>query len=699
MNPTQKRSAGRPQNLRNVFLFLALTALFFPGRPAEAKHSKPAETPKTKEVYVQQLGPSPEDEKPDRMDIYRAVPPNKPLQNSTRFKVVDDFSSKELKNRLGGTWSIKDVQKKKVKLEMNKQDSREVRPGGSLDIKLDLNRGERLELSSSLERLDMSQAHFFALKCKVEASPQNPFEEKIHVALTDWSGKTVMRDITEACLETKQWNDVILPMSFFYGIDRDQIDRITFMVAAQQNRARGKISLDEIVFFGGQEVGFESTIDNLRGFPRVVFDEARRKELSKIKDDKKLLFEIAKDTFRYFENGVSRENNLVSDHLKTGDFPMAAMYTSPTNIAMELLAIVGAVELGIITKKEGAERTQAILKTVKKLKKWKGFFYNYYETTRLNVTREFVSSIDNAWIAISLVVARQAFPGEIAQNATAIIDEMHFQEFLDPENNHLVIGYDVARQAPTPYHYGMLVTEARAMSFLAIGKGDLHREHWWYLYRTAPDAWEWQSQKPQGKWVESDRINYFQGYYQEGGKKFVPSWGGSLFEFLMPTLVLNEKDYSKKGLGLNDKIATEIQRDYALKEKKYPLWGISPAAVASGRQWSYGEYGFKKLGVKGYPDKGVITPYAGFLALETLPKDAVENIRKWLTFETYGEYGLYDSITFPGNRVNSQYLALDQGMILVAITNYLKKGIIQDLFHKDPIAKKAVDLLKKEDFF
>ncbi len=685
--------------MRNVFLFLAMLVPFLLGHEAAAKSPRPAGSSQHKEVYVQQLGPAPEDEKLDSMSIYRAVAANKSLLSSTRFRVVDDFASGDLKNRLGGVWTVGDTKGKKVRIEPDKQDSREVRSGGSLDIKVDLNRGEKLAVTSSLEKLDMSKASFFALKCKVEAPPQMPFEGKIGVSLTDWADNTVLRDITDYCTETKRWNDAILPMSLFQGLDLNQLGRVTVTVAAQKNRARGKVSIDEVVFFGPPEVGFESTIDNLKGFPRVAFDEARRRKLLKIIDDEKLLLEIAKDTFRYFKNAANRENHLVSDHIKTGDFPIAAMYTSPTNIAMDLLATVGAIELEIITRKEGTERVLAILKALKKLKKWKGFFYNYYEITRLNVSREFVSSIDNAWLAISLVVVRQAFPGEIAEKATAIINEMNFQEFLDPENNHLAIGYDVARQVMTPYHYGLIATEARAMSFFAIGKGDLPREHWWYLYRTAPDAWDWQGQKPQGKWVERDRVNYFQGYYQLDGKKFVPSWGGSLFEFLMPTLVLDEKSYSEKALGLNDRIVTELQRDYALKEKKYPLWGISSAAVASGRQWAYGEFGYKKLGAKGYPDKGVITPHAGFLALETLPRDAIRNIRQWLTFMTYGEYGFYDSITFPSKKVNSQYLALDQGMIFVAITNYLKKGVIQDLFHKDPIAKKAVDLLRKEEFF
>ena len=297
------------------------------------------------------------------------------------------------------------------------------------------------------------------------------------------------------------------------------------------------------------------------------------------------------------------------------------------------------------------------------------------------------------------MVVRQAFPGEIARKATILLDRFHFQEFLDPDTNHLAIGYDLERQSLTPYHYGMLVTEARAMSLYGIGKGDLPPEHWWYLYRTAPDAWEWQTQKPQGKMVEHDKISYFQGYYKDGGKKFVPSWGGSLFEFLMPTMVLREQKFAPKGLGLNDKIVTELQRHYALQEKKYPVWGISPSATADGRRWMYGEYGVKKLGVKGYSDKGVITPHASFLALDALPKDAIRNIRKLLTFGIYGEYGFYDTISFPSKKVNTQYLALDQGMVLIPIANYLKKGVIQEYFHKDPVGKKAKELLGQEDFF
>lgn len=707
MNLRAKRLSEAVKILKAAF-FLGLTAVFIfqNGFAAPKETYNKKTTPRIfssptshEDTPIQQIGPVEEEPALDGLRLYDVVLPQKPLLSSTQFKLVDDFNSSGPKNRFNAEWVVEVNEKNHVKLERNKEDSRGLHRGGSLLVRFDLRKGESLNLVSPLARLDMSAAHFFALKCKVEPVGKNYFDGRILVSLTDWAGKTVGRDVTRACGENASWNNAILPISVFQGIDLNQLDHLDITVEAPDQRVLGKLGLDEITFFGHAEVGFESTEDNLKGFPKVVFDARRRDELVKTANDTRMLTEIARDTWGYFEKAVNKASDLVVDHFKVGDSPMAAMYTSPTNIAMDLMGSVAAMELGFISREEAAQRVARIFKTLQKLKKWKGFFFNFYETTRLNVTTNFISSVDNSWLAIAFVVARQAFPGEIAREATVFLKEMNFQEFLDPENNHLSLGYDMDRDMPAPYHYGMLVTEARAMSLLGIGKGDLPRQHWWYLFRTAPEAWDWQTQRPQGRMVEREGVSYFQGYYEDGPRKFVPSWGGSLFEFLMPSLVINEKKLAPQGLGLNNRIATEIHRDYALKEKKYPVWGISPASTSSGRQWQYNEYGVKKLGAKGYPDKGVITPYAAFLALESLPRDAVKNIRQMLTYNIYGECGFYDSISFPGERVNPQYLALDQGMILLALANHLKKGVIQGYFQKDPIFQNAKDLLEEEAFF
>ena len=123
---------------------------------------------------------------------------------------------------------------------------------------------------------------------------------------------------------------------------------------------------------------------------------------------------------------------------------------------------------------------------------------------------------------------------------------------------------------------------------------------------------------------------------------------------------------------------------------------MSPSCVPEG---GYSEYGVKPLGMKGYKP-GVVTPHATFLALEFIPKEAIKNIRTMLEkYNAYGEYGFYDSINVETGKVAMEYMCLDQAMSFIAINNYLNNGAIRRRFHNDPIAKKAEDLLKVENFF
>ena len=169
-----------------------------------------------------------------------------------------------------------------------------------------------------------------------------------------------------------------------------------------------------------------------------------------------------------------------------------------------------------------------------------------------------------------------------------------------------------------------------------------------------------------------------------------------MFEALMPTLILDEKKLARKGLGLNDERHAKIQADYALQKLGYSIFGMSPSCVPEG---GYSEYGVKSLGMKGYK-AGVVTPHATFLALEFIPNEAVKNIRTMLEkYNAYGEYGFYDSINVETGQVAMEYMCLDQAMSFIALNNYLNNGAIRRRFHNDPIAKKAEELLKVENFF
>lgn len=632
------------------------------------------------------------------------IPSNKDLRSTPQFLVLDDFNNPELKNRFGSPWIVEEVNPEKIKTQFVSEDAIQETRGNSLVFHLNLEAGEKAIFKSSLKGLDASQANAIVLKCRANTEDGTVPIGKLEITLKDVDGHSQTGDLTPQCLLNSkpplEWKDGIIPRATFGGPDWNKLEEIEVVFTAEKGPFKGPVILDELALYGKGDVEFLSKKDNLIGFPTFVYATDRKNQLLAEPDNEKLLYEIARDTWKYFENAIDQNTQLPVDHIRVGDPGDIGAYTTPTNLAMYFLACVSAYELGFIPKKEAVRKIQKTFDTLKRMKRWKGFHYNYYNTATLQVTRDYISSVDAGWLAAAWVVIRQAFPKELGKDATRFLENINFYEFYDEGLGQVRLGFDGVKNDYAPYHYGLIATEARVMSFVGVGKGDLPREHWYFIYRTPPERWKWQNQIPQGKDVEHERVTYFQGYYTYQGRKFVPSWGGSLFEFLMPTLVLKERELAPKSFGLNNRVATEIQIDYGLNRQGYPIWGFSPAATSSGRQIRYAEYGVKYLGAKGYKDEGVISPHASILALDTLPDHVIDNLRRMLSlYEVYGEYGLYDSINVRTGSVSTQYLALDQGMILAAIANYLKKGTIQEYFHRDKIGKRAEGLLGQEVWF
>jgi hypothetical protein len=179
--------------------------------------------------------------------------------------------------------------------------------------------------------------------------------------------------------------------------------------------------------------------------------------------------------------------------------------------------------------------------------------------------------------------------------------------------------------------------------------------------------------------------------------RFVPSWGGSMFEAMMPTLLVDERRLAPRSLGRNGERHVEIQRRYALEELGLPVWGMSPAA--SPEPNGYAEFGARPLGVQGYPATAV-TPHAAALALGFEPEAATANLRRLAElYPIYGEYGFYDSVDPRSGAVGQVYLTLDQSMLFLALVNHLQGGVIQERFAADPIAAHALSILGEEDLF
>jgi hypothetical protein len=187
------------------------------------------------------------------------------------------------------------------------------------------------------------------------------------------------------------------------------------------------------------------------------------------------------------------------------------------------------------------------------------------------------------------------------------------------------------------------------------------------------------------------------GYYEWQGIRYVPSWGGSMFEALMPTLVVDEVKAAPASLGANDVAHAVVQRRYALETLGYPVWGLSPSSVPPGE--GYHEFGVRVLGARGY-GAGVVTPHASALALAVTPGEATANLRRLAErYDLYGDFGLYDAVDPTSGEVARTYLALDQAMILIALANHLHPHAVTDLFARDPIAARALAILGDERFF
>jgi hypothetical protein len=243
----------------------------------------------------------------------------------------------------------------------------------------------------------------------------------------------------------------------------------------------------------------------------------------------------------------------------------------------------------------------------------------------------------------------------------------------------------------------MFYSEARLGSLIAIGRHQVPQEHWFKMARTLPTEMTWQSGVPiDRKQEKRGGFEWTSGHYHWHGRNVVPSWGGSLFEALMPLLVLDELQHAPKNLGQNDRVHTALHRIHALEDLHYPVWGMSPSSTPGSH--AYAEYGVRPLGVAGYP-AGVVSPHAAALALMTEPQDAISNLRTLAKdFKAYGDFGFYDAVDPISKEVATDYLCLNQAMILVALTNHLRNHAIQRHFEADPITQAVLPLLKIETF-
>ena len=265
----------------------------------------------------------------------------------------------------------------------------------------------------------------------------------------------------------------------------------------------------------------------------------------------------------------------------------------------------------------------------------------------------------------------------VADQARAIAFAMDFSFLYRPERRLLSIGFRVETEEVDAACYDMLASEARLTSLFAVAKGDLPTEHWYKLGRHVVAV---------------------------GSRGALVSWSGSMFEYLMPPLVMQERQGGI--LNQTNNLIVQEQMNYA--RKLGTPWGISEAAFnASDHQmnYQYSNFGVPTLGLKrGLGQNAVIAPYASILASQFAPQAALENLNRLRDLGALGMYGFHDAVDFTPTRVPEgkkcavvyNYYAHHHGMSIAAVANVVFDGLLRELFHADPVIEAAELLLQEK---
>jgi hypothetical protein len=654
-----------------------------------------------------------------------------PADATLKQLVVDDFDRPGIQNNLGGngaTWNLDPSDSQSDCTYTLDPQTRRGAAGNALHLAYRLNPNKSSQNGFWMNLKGLDARDYDHLELWIKGDPKQGFAKSLKIEVSqpkpDSPGQTlkggyIIQGITD------EWQRFQIPLNMMSGIEtwKDLDVLVIGFHSRREKVAQGAVYIDNIAFVktgdpgpsvrdkvlapkkrvweqahGGEVASYPFVIQRLVGWPTNLLAD----KSSLPTDDREFLMRIAHDTWTGIDSLCDREHRLPLDTVSFGTNSVdpaesrAGDYLNVTDIGIYLLSVTAACDLQLITRDEALERLRQTLDSVEGMESYEGFLYNYYDTTTKERTSDFISFVDSAWLTSGLMVVRQAF-AELSPHCTSLIDRASYKFFYDDVEQAMNHGFYVHMNCRAEYTYGLLYTESRAGSLIAIGKGDVPEEHWFQLQRTFPSDAAWQSLAPHERKAKTVRGHEtIGGWYEWNDFKYVPSWGGSLFEALMPTVIIDEKQYGPENVGTNDVIHAVIQRRYALETLKYPVWGMSPCSTTATD--GYSEYGVKVLGVRGY-GAGVVTPHVSALALYVTPAEAIANLRHLTEqYDIYGQYGFYDAVDPVSGDVAHKYLVLDQGMIFLALANYLGDQCVQRHFAADPIAQKALPILKDENF-
>ncbi len=298
--------------------------------------------------------------------------------------------------------------------------------------------------------------------------------------------------------------------------------------------------------------------------------------------------------------------------------------------------------------------------------------------------QETLTPNESAWLAqyINAISAS----ARLARQRLLTLDELAqlCEDFSDKEfgfiydkNQHLLsIGYNVDEHRKDPSSYDLLASEARLSTFVGIAQGKIPQESWFAMGRQLTNA---------------------------GGDTVLLSWSGSMFEYLMPLLVMPTFDNTL----LDRTYKTMVKRQISYGNQLDVPWGISESGynlVDASMNLQYRAFGVPELGLKrGLSEDLVIAPYASMMALMVDPEKSCENLQKMAAEGAEGRFGFFEAIDFtPGRLPRGQtsvtirsFMAHHQGMGLLALDYLLMEKPMQKRFEREPRFQATLLLLQE----
>ncbi|MFH2011203.1 MAG: glucoamylase family protein [Pseudomonadota bacterium] len=253
---------------------------------------------------------------------------------------------------------------------------------------------------------------------------------------------------------------------------------------------------------------------------------------------------------------------------------------------------------------------------------------------------------------------------------------MEYDFLFDKARNLLAIGYKVGERRRDPSYYDLLASEARFCTFIAIAQGQLPQASWFALGRLLTTA---------------------------GGEQILLSWSGSMFEYLMPLLVMPTYEHTL----LDHTCKTAVARQIEYGRKLGVPWGSSESgynAIDVHLNYQYRAFGVPGLGLKrGLAEDIVIAPYASALALTVAPEEACHNLERLASANVMGQYGFYEAIDYTPIRLPRgqssalvrSFMAHHQGMSLLSLAYVLLDRPMQKRFESEPIFQATMLLLQE----